>query len=70
MILVYLIAFNVSFPGIYLDDSYVKGLQSSVPNAKFGPLEKRCTPWGYPKILRYLINGKALSAIRSMQIEK
>ena len=43
LILFYLIAFNLSFPGIYLYHSYVKWLQCSLPIAIFGHLGKRCS---------------------------
>ena len=44
LILFYLIAFNLSFPGIYLYHSYVKWLQCSLPIAIFGHLGKRWNP--------------------------
>ena len=42
LILFYLTAINLSFPGIFLYPSYVMWLQRSVPIAIFGHLGKRC----------------------------
>ena len=57
LILFYLTAINLSFPGIYLYPSYVMWLQRSVPIAIFGHLGKR---WPLPQ---QKLNVSKISAV-------